>query len=64
MSYSFVVRVEGSTVQVDSVTGDVPDGKYQVSGHDEGSHRSLNVTRYSPASAIVAQVGGSVNREA
>jgi hypothetical protein len=64
MSYTFVVRVEGSAVGVDSVTGDIPEGKYTVNGHDDERNRSLTVTRFTQAGLIAVQASANASREA
>lgn len=47
MSYSFVVTVKDGTpaATITSGPGTVPDGTYQVSGHDDDQFRTIGVTR-------------------
>lgn len=63
MSFSFVVAAEGGTLKVDNVTGDVPEGKYQVSGHEDEANRSLGVTRFSQTGLVVSQATTSGRRD-
>jgi hypothetical protein len=45
VSYSFVVTAKDSTLTVGTPTGPVPDGTYQVNGHEDEDWRSITVTR-------------------
>jgi len=60
MSYSFKLRVsnEGHSVQVESVTGTVPEGTFTVSGHESETDASVAVTRFSVTGIQVAQASG------
>ena len=66
MSYSFVVEsLPGGTVQLASApTGDVPPGKFQVSGHEDDSNRSLAVTRFTETGLVAAQAAASTRKDA
>jgi hypothetical protein len=58
MSYSFRLRASGGSVQVESVTGPVPEGTFTVSGHENEQNASVAVTRFSVTGIQVAQASG------
>lgn len=59
MSYSVNVRVHLGEATV-TATGDVPDGEFTVTGHEDDSRRMLSVARRD-ADGRYAQQAGSVH---
>lgn len=58
MSYSFRVKSESGTLTVEPGTN-VPDGTWQVSGHDDEHRRDLSVYQTGPDSSLIAQASSS-----
>lgn len=55
MSYSFTVKADGNTLTVESQTTEIPDGYYQVNGHEEPAWLSIGVLRQDPAHVQIIQ---------
>lgn len=49
MSYSINVKSTPDGVQLDYVSGTVPEGTFIITGHEDSSYRSLSASQYSPA---------------
>lgn len=47
MSYTITVAVEDGTVAA-TMGGEVPEGEFVISGHEDDSQRTLAVTRRGP----------------
>lgn len=62
MSYSITVTTEGGVSTV-ATFGEVPDGKHYVSGHEDGSQRTLSVTRHDPEGRQVGNAASAHSRE-
>jgi hypothetical protein len=62
LSYSFVVEAKDNVLTIATQTAEVPDGKYQVNGHEDGTSRSITVTRTDDSAYVVAQATGIARR--
>jgi hypothetical protein len=56
MSYTIHVEMKDGQLAIHSSTGDIPDGKFVISGHEDGTANSISVTHHdhSGATAIYA----------
>lgn len=48
MSYSVNVKVTPDGVEIDRVSGTVPEGIYTIGGHEDESGHSISVSQYGP----------------
>jgi hypothetical protein len=55
MSYNIHLEMKDGNLSVHSVTGDVPEGKFNVAGHEDDSAHSISVTRYNQRGETVVQ---------
>ncbi len=55
MSYSITVKSENGTLTAES-SGDVPDGKYMISGHVDNRRSTLGVWRYGADGIVIEGV--------
>lgn len=62
MSYTISVRTEDGQASV-QVSGEVPDGVFTVSGHEDDSQRQLSVTRQGLDGRYVATAGHTHYKE-
>ena len=63
MSYSFGVTAKDNVLTISGQTTEVPDGQYNVSGHDDATDRSISVARYQPGPGlVVAQASAAARR--
>ena len=62
MSYSIKLRASGGNVQVETVSGTVPDGSFVVSGHEDDASANLAVVRYGVTGPQVASSGAMVSK--
>lgn len=62
MSYVVSVRVQGGQATA-ALSGDVPDGEYQISGHDDAHQRALSVVRRTPDGRYAEQAGHTHYKE-
>jgi hypothetical protein len=62
VSYSFVVQAKDNVLTVSGQTAEVPDGNYQVNGHEDDTSRSITVTRTDDSPYVVAQATGIARR--
>jgi hypothetical protein len=45
MSYSFAAEMKDGQMVILSSSGDIPEGKFHVSGHEDDTERTISVTR-------------------
>lgn len=62
MSFSITVKAQNGRLTADP-SGDVPDGEYQVNGHEDTEQRSLGVVRRSPDGRYVQQASAVHHKE-
>lgn len=62
MSFSIIVRAQNGRLTADH-SGDVPDGEYQVNGHEDSGQRTLGVVRRSPDGRYVQQASATHHKE-
>ena len=63
MSYQITVEVKDGVPVVASYTpGQVPEGRFTLSGHEDGSWLSIGVTRYDDGNSQVAQASSYAKR--
>ena len=62
MSYSFHLRVSGGTVQLENVSGTVPDGSFTVAGHEDDASASISVNRYGVTGPQVISAGANLSK--
>lgn len=59
MSYSFRLRASGGSLQVENLTGEIPDGEFGISGHEDDASVSIGVSRFSVTGVVVAQTSSN-----
>lgn len=62
MSFNLTVTVTGDDTSVER-SGDVPNGKYTIHGHDSTREHTFGVTQYNPDGFAVASASTQHNRE-
>lgn len=63
MSYKIVVVSQGGEVTVQSVTGTVPDGQHEISGHEDDQVVQLGITRRAPDGRYAESASHSRQKE-
>lgn len=62
MSFQIIVAVTDGAATAE-VNGDVPDGQYEVAGHEDGAIRVLSVLRRGPDGRYVQQASATHHKE-
>jgi hypothetical protein len=55
MSYHIHLEMKDGNLVIHSSTGDIPDGKFALAGHENGTVNSISVTHYDHSGAIAIQ---------
>jgi hypothetical protein len=62
LTYSVKVKVENGAVISAETVGSAPDGAYHIDGHEDGSGRSVSVSRYKLDGHTILANASSYNR--
>lgn len=57
MSYSFRIEAKGGALTVGTPSGTVPDGTYEVTGHDDAGSRNISVQQITGGQTVVSASG-------
>lgn len=55
MSYNIRLEMKDGNLVIHSSTGDVPDGTFVISGHEDGGTNSIGATHHDHSGATVIQ---------
>jgi hypothetical protein len=62
MSYIIHVEMKDGNLVIHSSTGDIPDGKFVISGHEDGAASSIGVTYHDHSGAIAIQASAHAKK--
>jgi hypothetical protein len=62
MSYTIHVEMKDGNLAIHSSTGDIPDGRFVIAGHEDNTTNSIGVTYHDHSGATVIQASAHAKK--